>query len=439
MIDVRMYHQVYLPAIAGHVPGQMVRAMSAFLDFCYLVRRDTVDEDTIDQIEDALARFHRERTIFETTGVRLTISLPRQHAMKHYVRMIRQFGSPNGLCSSMMEAKHIIAVKEPYRRSNKNNALGQIIKTNERLDKLTAFRVELDSLGMLDGPCPRLPEFMRQAQAQERERDVHDSDSDSEPGQSSVHQARARKHATCEFDLTLTLNSRLQLLQLKSTVTTRLQWKGHPCWRMSSWLTPQVCVNHSWIPDTVLTSLQFATFQKTSRTSPDTSATRPSPLSSDSSCTTNSSGHTRVALVRKLGLQRALSSLGRSKCSHRPQLSSTHRAIHQARRACGRSVSGLWHPGMAVALAVTASTFRATLTFPGSEGYTSRACMCYSPYLSRVPPMNVRSCRGSTELEMPQIPTQACGWWNRTLRSAHDADSLVSKSSVCRPSSGLLT
>jgi hypothetical protein len=30
--------QVYLPAIAGHVPARMVRAISAFLEFCYLVR-----------------------------------------------------------------------------------------------------------------------------------------------------------------------------------------------------------------------------------------------------------------------------------------------------------------------------------------------------------------------------------------------------------------
>ncbi len=161
----------------------MVRAFSAFLDFCYLVRRDTIDEDTIVQIEDALERFHLNREIFELTGVRESISLPRQHAMKHYIRMIRQFGSPNGLCSSMMEAKHIVAVKRPYRRSNKNNALGQIIKTNERLDKLAAYRVELESLGMLDGPCPRLPDFILRAQDPDRALDESDSDSDREHGE----------------------------------------------------------------------------------------------------------------------------------------------------------------------------------------------------------------------------------------------------------------
>ncbi|KAI0739153.1 hypothetical protein C8Q80DRAFT_1222339 [Daedaleopsis nitida] len=153
---------VYLPAIVGHLPPQMVRAISAFLDFCYLVRRDTIDEDTLAAIDDALTRFHQEREIFITSGVRETISLPRQHAMKHYVRNIRLFGSPNGLCSSMMEAKHIVAVKRPYRRSSKNNTLGQILKTNERLNKLAALHVDLTARGLLDGACPHLPDYVRQ-------------------------------------------------------------------------------------------------------------------------------------------------------------------------------------------------------------------------------------------------------------------------------------
>ncbi|KAF7370237.1 hypothetical protein MSAN_00654500 [Mycena sanguinolenta] len=40
--------KVYLPAIKGHVPNQMVRAFSAFLDFCYLVHHNVIDEVTLD-------------------------------------------------------------------------------------------------------------------------------------------------------------------------------------------------------------------------------------------------------------------------------------------------------------------------------------------------------------------------------------------------------
>ncbi|KZP05117.1 hypothetical protein FIBSPDRAFT_766326, partial [Athelia psychrophila] len=59
------------------------------------------------------------------------------------------FGAPNGLCSSITETKHIRAVKEPWRRSSRFNALGQMLVTNQRLDKLAAMRVDFARRGML--------------------------------------------------------------------------------------------------------------------------------------------------------------------------------------------------------------------------------------------------------------------------------------------------
>jgi hypothetical protein len=55
---------VYLPAIAGHVPPQMGRALSVFLNFCYLVRWSVIDKVALDAIDDALARFHRDWEVF---------------------------------------------------------------------------------------------------------------------------------------------------------------------------------------------------------------------------------------------------------------------------------------------------------------------------------------------------------------------------------------
>jgi hypothetical protein len=45
--------KVFLPAIEGHVPQDMVRAFRALLEFCYLVRRNVITEDTLIQIQDA--------------------------------------------------------------------------------------------------------------------------------------------------------------------------------------------------------------------------------------------------------------------------------------------------------------------------------------------------------------------------------------------------
>jgi hypothetical protein len=145
--------KVYLPAIEGYVPTDVIRTFRACLEFCYLVRRNVITEKTLDEIQDALDRFHRYRNVFATTGVVFTFSLPRQHSMKHYVFLIRFFGAPNGLCSSITESKHIKAVKKPWRRSSRYKALGQMLVTNQRLDKLAASRIDFRTRGMLTGTC----------------------------------------------------------------------------------------------------------------------------------------------------------------------------------------------------------------------------------------------------------------------------------------------
>lgn len=42
-------------------------------------------------------------------------------------------------------------MKEPWQRSSHWNALGQMLTTNSRLDKLAAARVDFASRGMLEG------------------------------------------------------------------------------------------------------------------------------------------------------------------------------------------------------------------------------------------------------------------------------------------------
>ncbi|KAG1728409.1 hypothetical protein EDD22DRAFT_982701 [Suillus occidentalis] len=108
--------QVYLPTISGHVPDDIVRTFSTFLDFCYIVRCDMLTEDNLLQLQNALDQFHR-------------------------------------LCSSIIESKHIKAVKEPWRCSSRFKALGQMLLTNQRLDKLAAARVDFQARGMLKGSC----------------------------------------------------------------------------------------------------------------------------------------------------------------------------------------------------------------------------------------------------------------------------------------------
>jgi hypothetical protein len=131
----------------------MVCAIRALLDFCYIARRDVHDTHTLTALDDALQRFHHHREIFRESSIRMDFNLPRQHSLIHYLKLIRAFGAPNGLCSSITESKHIKVVKEPWRRSSRFEALRQMLLTNQRLDKLAAARVDFTERGMLKGTC----------------------------------------------------------------------------------------------------------------------------------------------------------------------------------------------------------------------------------------------------------------------------------------------
>ena len=126
----------------------------AFLEFCYIVRCDIITEETLLELMDALNRFHQYRAIFVELGIQPEgFSLPRKHFLVHYHASIRAFGAPNGLCSSITESKHIVAIKDPWRCSNCYKALGQMLLTNQRLDKLAVVCVDFTDRGMLEGTC----------------------------------------------------------------------------------------------------------------------------------------------------------------------------------------------------------------------------------------------------------------------------------------------
>ncbi|KAK0185033.1 hypothetical protein F5146DRAFT_1105899 [Armillaria mellea] len=114
--DSKALMKVYLPAIARHVPPQMVQTLAAFMEFFYYVQCSVIDKDTLLKIDAAVTSYHMEREIFCT---------------------VREFGASNGLCLLITESKHIKA------------ALGQMLLINEHLDKLAATQVDFQAWGML--------------------------------------------------------------------------------------------------------------------------------------------------------------------------------------------------------------------------------------------------------------------------------------------------
>ncbi|PBK73224.1 hypothetical protein ARMSODRAFT_987174 [Armillaria solidipes] len=117
--DSKALMKVYLAAVAGYLPDSIMKALSAFMDFCYLVQRSDFNESNF--------------------------SLPRQHAIVHYPSHIMEFSAPNGLCSSITESWHITTIKKPWQHSNHYNALSQMLLMNQCLDKLAALHMDLSS------------------------------------------------------------------------------------------------------------------------------------------------------------------------------------------------------------------------------------------------------------------------------------------------------
>ncbi|KAF8174181.1 hypothetical protein K438DRAFT_2049994 [Mycena galopus ATCC 62051] len=126
--DSKALMKVYLAAIKGLVPDEIVQAIGAFLDFCYIVRRDDFYEATLDSVDQAVRNLHTHREIFRVLGVRAdtpggsrAFSLPPQYSITHY--------------------RH--GIEDRY------EALSQMLQTNQRLDKLAAARADFVERGML--------------------------------------------------------------------------------------------------------------------------------------------------------------------------------------------------------------------------------------------------------------------------------------------------
>ncbi|KAI9438995.1 hypothetical protein H4582DRAFT_2111280 [Lactarius indigo] len=150
--DSKALMKVYIPAVVRYVPDSVILCLGAFMDACYISRRQGIDSGALDALDCALEKFKQLHEVFRTSGIRSTgFSLPRQHSIFHYWRLIEDFGAPGGLCTSITESRHITAVKKPWRRSNRYQALGQMLLTNQRLDKLAAMRSHFASLNMFQG------------------------------------------------------------------------------------------------------------------------------------------------------------------------------------------------------------------------------------------------------------------------------------------------
>ena len=126
----------------------MIRAMRTVLDFVYIVRRPVFTQETLKEIEILTSELQKYRDVYRKEGVRSGFFIPKEHIIEHFLYFLTLFGAPNAVCTSITESMHIRAVKDAYRRSNKNEEMAQMLLTNQRMDKLNAARIDFEHHGM---------------------------------------------------------------------------------------------------------------------------------------------------------------------------------------------------------------------------------------------------------------------------------------------------
>jgi len=68
---------------------EMMRAIRAFLEFCYIARRNVIDTKSLKELEDALSHFHQHHTIFEECSMHTKgFNLPCQNFLIHYIALV---------------------------------------------------------------------------------------------------------------------------------------------------------------------------------------------------------------------------------------------------------------------------------------------------------------------------------------------------------------
>ncbi|KAJ7212695.1 hypothetical protein GGX14DRAFT_361455 [Mycena pura] len=127
---------VDLPLPGGHSPLRLVRAVRAALDFLFHAQFPIHSSNSVDQLKGFLKRFHDNKSIFITLGIRDNFNIPKLHNISHYPLFIELFGSLDNFNTETTERLHIDFTKNAYRATNRKDEYLQMTLWIERREKV---------------------------------------------------------------------------------------------------------------------------------------------------------------------------------------------------------------------------------------------------------------------------------------------------------------
>lgn len=127
---------VDIPLPQGFNSARLLGAVRAILDFIYLAQYPCHTSTTLQLLDDALARFHENKQIFIDLGIRTHFNIPKIHSLRHYIHMIRLFGTTDNYTTEYTERLHIDLAKDAYRATNHKDEYYQMTQWLERQEKV---------------------------------------------------------------------------------------------------------------------------------------------------------------------------------------------------------------------------------------------------------------------------------------------------------------
>jgi Plavaka transposase len=115
---------------------RLIRVIRALLDFVFIAQYPIHTDDTLVLLEDALDRFHENKSIFVDLGIRDSFNLPKLHFAKHYVEVIKLFGTTDNYNTEYTERLHIDLAKHAFAATNYKDEFTQMTIWLERKEKV---------------------------------------------------------------------------------------------------------------------------------------------------------------------------------------------------------------------------------------------------------------------------------------------------------------
>ncbi|KAF8876086.1 hypothetical protein BD779DRAFT_1613361 [Infundibulicybe gibba] len=138
----------------------LLASLRGILDFLYFARYPIHTNETLDEMEKSLQRFHDNKHIFVTLGVRTNFNITKLHFARHYARAIKLYGTTDNFNTEYTERLHIDLAKDAYSATNRKNEFSQMTLWLVRKEKMARHNKYIQ--WRLDG-CPAPPIRIRTA------------------------------------------------------------------------------------------------------------------------------------------------------------------------------------------------------------------------------------------------------------------------------------